>query len=469
MVACRLRRRPEDARAARAVRGAGPRAPRPPRARAARHRRGHRAPARRARHRRSRASAEAIARTEIDRQAPRPAARAAASSNAPASTASASRATSARRRGLRASSTSAALHRAGARQKLRCARQRQRDRRDARGRVRSRLYPLPRCGQGVRADVSEPSAAVAQLDVASGSGRSATGRADGPSSPAVELDTTMTSNEIRASFLKYFEQNGHRIVPSSPLVPGDDPTLLFTNAGMNQFKDVFLGREKRDYTRADDVAEVHARQRQAQRPRQRRAVAPASHVLRDARQLLVRRLLQEGRDRVRLGAADRRLEAAAGPAGRRRSSRASTASRATTRRTTSGGGSCRPIASSSSAPTTTSGRWATPARAAAARRSTYVRGDRAAIPEIEIWNNVFMEFDRSADGTLTPLPAPSIDTGMGLERITAVLQGSSRTTTPTSSRRCCARSASWPGTPLRRRRSDDRTSRCASSPITSAR
>src|ERR1700687_5334143 len=60
----------------------------------------------------------------------------------------------------------------------------------------------------------------------------------------------MTANEIRASFLKYFEANGHRVVPSSPLVPGDDPTLLFTNAGMNQFKDTFLGREKREYIRA---------------------------------------------------------------------------------------------------------------------------------------------------------------------------------------------------------------------------
>src|SRR5881394_2145039 len=60
----------------------------------------------------------------------------------------------------------------------------------------------------------------------------------------------MTSNEIRSSFLKYFEEKGHRVVQSSPLVPGDDPTLLFTNAGMNQFKDLFLGREKREYSRA---------------------------------------------------------------------------------------------------------------------------------------------------------------------------------------------------------------------------
>src|ERR1044072_17308 len=60
----------------------------------------------------------------------------------------------------------------------------------------------------------------------------------------------MTGHEIRRSFLEYFERHQHRIVPSAPLVPHDDPTLLFTNAGMNQFKDVFLGRERRDYTRA---------------------------------------------------------------------------------------------------------------------------------------------------------------------------------------------------------------------------
>src|SRR5271155_2097842 len=60
----------------------------------------------------------------------------------------------------------------------------------------------------------------------------------------------LTGSEVRSTFLRYFEQHGHKIVHSSSLVPANDPTLLFTNAGMNQFKDVFLGLEKRDYTRA---------------------------------------------------------------------------------------------------------------------------------------------------------------------------------------------------------------------------
>src|ERR1700682_4749607 len=64
---------------------------------------------------------------------------------------------------------------------------------------------------------------------------------------------TMTGSQIRQKFLDYFASNGHRVVRSSSLVPANDPTLLFTNAGMNQFKDVFLGQEKRSYRRAVSI------------------------------------------------------------------------------------------------------------------------------------------------------------------------------------------------------------------------
>jgi alanyl-tRNA synthetase len=233
----------------------------------------------------------------------------------------------------------------------------------------------------------------------------------------------MTANEIRTSFLKYFEQHGHRAVPSSPLVPGDDPTLLFTNAGMNQFKDLFLGREKRDYTRAttsQKVMRVSGKHNDLDNvgPSHRHhtffemlgnfsfgdyfkneALPFAWTLLTDVWKMPADKLVvsifkgengiprdDEAYDIWRgLGVpADRILELGAddnfwqmgdtGPCGR-----------------------CSEI--------------------------YFVRGGSGADPEIEIWNNVFMEFERSADGVLTPLPAPSIDTGMGLERITAVLQG----------------------------------------------
>jgi hypothetical protein len=91
-------------------------------------------------------------------------------------------------------------------------------------------------------------------------------------------------NDIRSHFLGYFEKNGHQPVPSSSLVPRNDPTLMFTNAGMVQFKNVFTGR----------------RSGRTSAPRQCRLHRAASHLLRDARQLLVRRLLQGTRDRAGL-------------------------------------------------------------------------------------------------------------------------------------------------------------------------
>ncbi len=231
----------------------------------------------------------------------------------------------------------------------------------------------------------------------------------------------MTSNEIRSSFLKYFEQHGHRIVPSAPLVPGDDQTLLFTNAGMNQFKDVFLGRDTRGYSRATTAQKcmrVSGKHNDLDNvgPSLRHhtffemlgnfsfgdyfkkdAIAFAWTLLTDVWKMPEDRLIAsifKGDDAVPRDTeayeiwrgflpADRIVEYGAddnfwqmgetGPCGR-----------------------CSEI--------------------------YYVREGGGADPEIEIWNNVFMEFDRGAGGTLTPLPAPSIDTGMGLERLTAVLQ-----------------------------------------------
>src|SRR4051812_2346292 len=230
----------------------------------------------------------------------------------------------------------------------------------------------------------------------------------------------MTSNEIRSSFLEYFKKHGHRVVPSSPLVAADDPTLLFTNAGMNQFKDLFLGREKRDYTRAttsQKVMRVSGKHNDLDNvgPSFRHhtffemlgnfsfgdyfkkdAIAFAWALLTDVWKMSPDRMVVsvfKGENGIprddeaydiwrKFVPADRILELGSddnfwqmgetGPCGR-----------------------CSEI--------------------------YYVRGT-GNDPEIEIWNNVFMEFERSADGTLTPLPAPSIDTGMGLERITAVMQ-----------------------------------------------
>jgi alanyl-tRNA synthetase len=253
----------------------------------------------------------------------------------------------------------------------------------------------------------------------------------------------VTSKEIRASFLKFFERNGHRVVPSSPLVPHDDPTLLFTNAGMNQFKDVFLGKETRDYKRATTAQKcmrVSGKHNDLQNvgPSFRHhtffemlgnfsfgdyfkadAIPFAWSLLTGDWKLPADRLFatvfrgesgiprdDEAYDIWRkflpaghigeLGAADNFWQMGdTGPCGR-----------------------CSEIYYFRGAEL--------PCAEEAAGRAC--RGLECDCDRyVEIWNNVFMEFDRQADGVLKRLPAPSIDTGMGLERATAVLQGKTST------------------------------------------
>jgi alanyl-tRNA synthetase len=239
----------------------------------------------------------------------------------------------------------------------------------------------------------------------------------------------ITGNEIRARFLKYFADRGHRVVSSSSLVPHNDPTLLFTNAGMNQFKDCFLGAEKRDYLRAatsqkcvraggkhNDLENVGRTARHHTFFEmlgnfsfgdyfKKEAIAYAWEFLTVDLGLDKERLYvsvytdddeaadiwhqQEGVPRERIF----RFEednfwsmGATGPCG-----------------------PCSEIFYDNGpeigcdSPDCTVG----------------CDCDRY----MEIWNNVFMQFDRQADGELIPLPKPAVDTGMGLERITTVMQG----------------------------------------------
>jgi len=243
----------------------------------------------------------------------------------------------------------------------------------------------------------------------------------------------ISAREIRRSFLSYFEQRQHRIVPSSPLVPHDDPTLLFTNAGMNQFKDVFLGREKRSYTRAASS--------------QKCARAGGKHndlenVGRTARHLTFFEMLGNfsfgdyfKSDAIRFawdllinvwGLDTNRLwftvfegdasipadEEAAGlwikvGASPDRVLRFGKKDNFWSMGDTGPCGPCSEI--------------------------HYFRGADISknVPSLvngpgddtmEIWNLVFMQYDRDASTQLTLLPAPSIDTGAGLERLATVLQ-----------------------------------------------
>jgi alanyl-tRNA synthetase len=250
----------------------------------------------------------------------------------------------------------------------------------------------------------------------------------------------MTSKEIRASFLKYFEKNGHRIVPSSPLVPHDDPTLLFSNAGMNQFKDVLLGKETREYKRAATVQKcmrVSGKHNDLDNVGpsfrhhtffemlgnfsfgdyfKKEALPFAWALLTDEWKLPGERLFRDYfQGRLERASRQRRVRHLAQvPAGgsHRRAWRP--------RQLLDDGRyrAVRPLLGDLLLPR---GR-----RFRAVKRPAAVRAaglECSCDRYVEIWNNVFMEFDRQQDGTLNPLPPQRVDTGMGLERVTAVMQG----------------------------------------------
>ncbi len=238
----------------------------------------------------------------------------------------------------------------------------------------------------------------------------------------------MTSAELRSIFLKFFEERGHAIVASSPLIPSNDPTLLFTNAGMVQFKDVFLGREDRPYVRAatsqrcvraggkhNDLENVGYTARHHTFFEmlgnfsfgdyfKHDAIHYAWGFLTDTLGLAPEKLWITVYDQDTEAADIWLKEVGIDPA---RFSRIGTKDNFWAMGDTGPCGPCSEIFYDHG-----------PEIEGGPPGSPNEEGDRY----IEIWNLVFMQYDRSADGTLTPLPKPSVDTGMGLERLAAVMQ-----------------------------------------------
>ena len=246
----------------------------------------------------------------------------------------------------------------------------------------------------------------------------------------------MHPNEIRRSFLAYFASHGHTTVASSPLVPHDDPTLLFTNAGMNQFKDVFLGRDTRAYTRAatsqkcmrvsgkhNDLENVGPSLRHHTFFEMLGNFSFGDYFKQDAIAFAWRLLTEEwglppARLRVTVFKGEPGIPRDDAAFGRWRDfvpaehiGELGAADNFWSMGDTGPCGRCSEIYIDRGPDVAGSGDFMTDIQSGSERF-------------VEIWNNVFMEFDRSAAGVLTPLPAPSIDTGMGLERISAVMAGS---------------------------------------------
>ncbi|MGJ0483264.1 MAG: alanine--tRNA ligase [Methylomicrobium sp.] len=239
----------------------------------------------------------------------------------------------------------------------------------------------------------------------------------------------MTSAELRSTFLEFFRQRGHTIEPSSSLIPGNDPTLLFTNAGMVQYKDVFLGREHKGFTRAatsqrcvraggkhNDLENVGYTARHHTFFEMLGNFSFGDYFKKEAIHFAWDFLTKEleippQKLWVTVFEEDSEAESiwlndiGADPA---RFSRIGAKDNFWSMGDTGPCGPCSEIFydHGESIPGGPPG-------------SPDEEGDRY----IEIWNLVFMQYDRAADGTLTPLPKPSVDTGMGLERIAAVSQG----------------------------------------------
>jgi alanyl-tRNA synthetase len=245
----------------------------------------------------------------------------------------------------------------------------------------------------------------------------------------------MKASEIRATFLKYFESKGHTIVASSPVVPGDDPTLLFTNAGMNQFKDVFLGFDRRSYSRAatsqkciraggkhNDLDNVGYTARHHTFFEMLGNFSFGDYFKRDAITFAWELLTQHFKlpaDKLWatvyaeddeayaiwkdvIGLPAERIVRIGDNKGARYMS-----DNFWMMGDTGPCGPCSEIFFDHG-----------PEVAGGPPGSPEEDGDRY----IEIWNNVFMQFNRTEDGVMHKLPKPSVDTGMGLERLTAVLQ-----------------------------------------------
>ncbi len=239
----------------------------------------------------------------------------------------------------------------------------------------------------------------------------------------------MSAADVRSAFLEFFRAHNHVIVPSSSLVPGNDPTLLFTNSGMVQFKDVFLGREQRDYLRAassqrcvraggkhNDLENVGYTARHHTFFEMLGNFSFGDYFKREAIHLAWDFLIYTlGLDPARLWCTVYRDDDEAAEiwlkdigVSPQRFARLGEASNFWAMGDTGPCGPCSEIFYDHGA-----------GIAGGPPGSAEEEGDRY----VEIWNLVFTQFERAADGKLKPLPRPSVDTGMGLERISAVMQG----------------------------------------------